>query len=143
MAVFHIMFARLALVAMLASALVPAGFMPQWGESGLVISICSPGTAQTTMISPDSPIYSRLAELNRRMQGDTPLDKQPIGHDEAMPDCAFSGAGIVAVLAHDAGYISAIFPQQMTISARKNLAAFLSEAVLPPATGPPLFFHSL
>ncbi|WOE74391.1 hypothetical protein [Alterisphingorhabdus coralli] len=139
MALLHIILARLAVFAMLVSALAPAGFMPSWGENGFVISICSPGAAATATITADDPIYAKIAELERRMKSDAPDNDNT--HEEAMPDCAFAGAGALALIGDDWPNLTTIFPKVLHSAGRKNLSAFLSETLLPPSTGPPLFSH--
>ncbi|MEO1045400.1 MAG: hypothetical protein AAFX04_08190 [Pseudomonadota bacterium] len=138
MAMVHIFLARLALLATLLSVLVPVGFMPDWGEQGFVISICSPRDAQIATIMPEDPIFARLAEVQRRMQDDAPLDKDN-RHDDTMPDCTFSGAAALAVLGDGFAPLTIPLPDRQPLPGRKNLGGFLSETLLPPATGPPLF----
>ncbi|MEM1131321.1 MAG: hypothetical protein AAGH53_00125 [Pseudomonadota bacterium] len=139
----NVLLARLALLAMLASAFVPAGFMPSWGENGFVINICSPGTAATEAATTSDPIYAKIAEIERRMKGDAPLDQGGSSHEDAMPECAFAGAGALALMGNDWPDLTTIFPKAPHIAGRKKLSAFLSETLLPPATGPPLFSHLL
>lgn len=123
-----------ALVALLAAASAPQGYMPDWQDGELVIGICSGSSNNQIAIDRQDPLYAKLAIIYASTEEQHPSD------DMTMPDCAFAGVGLDFDLAPDFAVILPTASGHIAPFSRFGQALFQLYTQLPPSTGPPVLF---